>query len=196
VLLLGYLASAVLLLCYLPLAVLLVLLLASSAVLSVLRLASGLLLGPALVLFASLMLRASSMLLLGSSALVLRTKPSGSMLVRLLGSCCFGAAPHKTFGRFFFGKFFYCVISLSPNLCLSLYLLNFYLLHLLIAALLHPLFHLSLDSFISPSFLLRLSHFSFISPSFLLGLFHFSFDSLMLLLHYNGCTRYYQQNKK
>jgi hypothetical protein len=66
---------------------------------------------------------------------------------------------------------FSIVLSLSSNPYLSLYLLNFCPLHLLIAASLHPLFHFSSDSFISPSnlpFLLRLFHFSFdsfISPS-------------------------------
>jgi hypothetical protein len=48
---------------------------------------------------------ASAVLLIGSSASVLRTKPSPSVLVLLLGSWCFGAAPDETCGVLFFGKF-------------------------------------------------------------------------------------------
>jgi hypothetical protein len=63
---------------------------------------------------------ASAVLLIGSSASVLRTKPSSVLvLVLLIVSWCFGAAPHETFGVLFFGKFF------CSYLCQPIHVLHF-----------------------------------------------------------------------
>jgi hypothetical protein len=55
---------------------------------------------------------------LGPSALVLCTKALALVLVLLLGSWCFfGAAPHKPFGLFFFGKFSIAIFVAQSMSC-------------------------------------------------------------------------------
>jgi hypothetical protein len=86
----------------------------SSAVLWVLLmgLSSASTLAVLLIGLASVFL-ASAVLFIGSSASVLRTKPLSSVLVLLLGSWCFGAAPDQTYGVLFIGKFFCCYLRHS-----------------------------------------------------------------------------------
>jgi hypothetical protein len=73
------------------------------------------LLGSSVVLSVLLIGLSSAVLLIGLASVflasaVLRTKPPSSVLVLLLGSWCFGAAPHETFGVLFLCKFFCCYL--------------------------------------------------------------------------------------
>jgi hypothetical protein len=83
-----------------------------------------LLLGSSVVLLVLLIGLSSAVLLIGLASVflasaVLRTKPLSSVLVLLLGSWCFSAAPHETFGVLFFSKFLCCY------LCHSIHVLQF-----------------------------------------------------------------------
>jgi hypothetical protein len=69
-------------------------------------LSSAALASAVLLIGIALVFLALTVLLISSSASVLRTKPLSLVLVLLLGSWCFGAASHETFGVLLLGKFF------------------------------------------------------------------------------------------